>query len=356
MKKKKNYNFPILLTAVIISLVVLSFGSFYTYWNSASPDKTCASCHEIGASVHSFSLSSHRELACKECHGTALSNGFHSLKEKGKMVFSHFGNNIPEQIRMNEDQLLEVMKDCQRCHASEFANWMAGGHSANYAAIFLDEKHNSTEQLNPDCLRCHGMFYEGRTEDLVAPTSIEGPWKLIDSKMAENPAIPCMACHQIHKEGEIRTVPDYSEPKSIYYSREGRLPAVGFYDRNEKVHLAAALLPKLQLSHLGEQVKVSDDLTMRNCVQCHAPDGFHEAGTRDDRTPRGVHEGLTCMACHEPHSNDARNSCSTCHPAISNCGLDVKTMNTTFASAASPYNIHWVACTDCHGNEVIRNN
>jgi hypothetical protein len=356
MKKKKNYNFPILIVTIIVAVVMLSFGSFYAYWNSASPDKTCASCHEIGASVHSFSLSSHRELACKECHGTALSNGFHSIKEKGKMVVSHFGDKIPERIRMSEDQLLEVMEDCRRCHASEFSNWLGSGHSANYAAIFLDTKHNSTEQLNPDCLRCHGMFYDGRTEDLVTPISIEGPWNLLDPKMAEKPTIPCMACHQIHKEGDVSRQPDYSEPKSIFYSREDKSPAVGFYDRNEKFHIAATMLPKLQLSHNGKPVVVSDDFAMRNCVQCHAPDGFHEAGTRDDRTPRGVHEGLTCMACHEPHSNDSRNSCAKCHPAISNCNLDVMAMNTTFADTGSKNNIHWVSCTDCHENEVIKNN
>ena len=37
-----------------------------------------------------------------------------------------------------------------------------------------------------------------------------------------------------------------------------------------------------------------------------------------------------------------------CHPAISNCKLDVTKMNTSFKDPESPNNIHWVACTDCH--------
>ncbi len=342
MKKKKT-NFYILLITGTLSVGLLSFGAFYTYWNSASPDKTCASCHEISPSVSSFSTSTHRALACKECHGTALSNGIHSMKEKGNMVFSHFGDKIPARIHMNEDQIFAVMEDCRRCHTAEYADWLAGGHSASYEAIFLNTKHNSEEQLNPDCMRCHGMYYEGRTEELVTPISTTGPWKLIDSKMAEKPTIPCMACHQIHKSGDVRTAPDHADPAAIFHSREGKPTTISFYDRHEMVHIGATELPTLQLSHNGTPVTVSDDFTLRNCVQCHAPDGFHEAGTRDDRTPRGVHEGLTCLACHDPHSNDSRNSCTKCHPSISNCNQDVKTMNTTFADAQSPHNIHWVS-------------
>ena len=67
---------------------------------------------------------------------------------------------------------------------------------------------------------------------------------------------------------------------------------------------------------------------MRLCVQCHSPNALHEAGSSDDRTPTGVHEGLSCTACHDVHSNDARKSCGKCHPAISNCKLDVTMMNT----------------------------
>jgi hypothetical protein len=106
---------------------------------------------------------------------------------------------------------------------------------------------------------------------------------------------------------------------------------------------------------VGEQkVKVSDDIVMRNCIQCHAPNALHQAGTADDRTPRGVHEGLSCTACHEPHSNDAKNSCASCHPAISNCKLDVTKMNTSYADVKSVNNIHFVACANCHGIENPR--
>jgi hypothetical protein len=54
------------------------------------------------------------------------------------------------------------------------------------------------------------------------------------------------------------------------------------------------------------------------------------------------------MSCHDAHSNDAKQNCINCHPAISNCRLDVKKMNTTYADRNSPHNIHFVKCLDCH--------
>ncbi len=353
--KKKILPGIAMFTAISIIVLIVAFASFYSYWNHASPENTCASCHEIESRVHSFSVSSHRELSCSECHGTALSNGFHSMKEKAMMVVTHVTKDRVEDVRMNEGQLLAVMEKCKDCHASEYAGWQSGGHSATYKDVFLNETHNKTEQLNSDCLRCHGMFFEGNTTDLIEPIDIKGPWTIKPAEKANQPAIPCMACHQIHSQGKIAEKPDYSDPGSIFYknSADSLTAVVSFYDRTEKMYIPAAMLPKLKLKEEERNVHVSDDHSMRNCIQCHATNGWHQAGTSDDRTPTGVHEGISCLACHSPHSNDARTSCKTCHPAISNCGLDVTRMNTTYADRNSPNNIHTVKCSDCH-TKMIR--
>ena len=77
-----------------------------------------------------------------------------------------------------------------------------------------------------------------------------------------------------------------------------------------------------------------------------------QIGSGDDRTPTGVHEGISCLACHAGHNENAAASCKTCHPQMSHCGIDVEKMDTTFTSAKSPHNIHWVRCTDCHQHGV----
>ena len=347
MKRKVLRNI-LLIASLILVLLFIGFGSFYSYWNSASPEKTCASCHEIESSVTKFSESAHRELNCRECHGTALNNGFHSLKEKGMMVVHHVKNESVEDIRMNETQMLKAMDNCTRCHADEYANWLTGGHSARYRHILLDTKHNHTEQINPDCLRCHGMFSDLSVQDLVEPLNTVGPWKLKSTELNDKPVIPCMACHQVHRTGSSTFSPDYSNPRYVFFLRQDSSARVGFYNRGDKSFVPAENLPTLKLWEGDRPVKVSDDPLMRNCIQCHAPNARHQTGTGDDRTPLGVHEGLTCLACHDQHSNNARQSCIKCHPAISNCNLDVTTMNTSFADPESPNNIHWVSCTDCH--------
>ena len=334
---------------LFLFVILILFGVGYTYWNAANPQKTCASCHEINPSHDTWASSAHREISCFKCHGTALGNGLHSLKEKANMVIKHV-KSAPhrDEVRMTEDQILETMIRCKNCHENEYSNWLASGHSASYSDIFLDEKHNTTEQINFDCLRCHGMFYKGTVNDLVEPISIEGPWKMKDKSREKLPTIPCLTCHQIHSLGAPARRPDYSKPNFIFYGRLIQNNSIGLYSRHEKTHFDLANLPTPIILNGIDTVQTPADPVYRLCVQCHAPSVRHQAGSSDDHTPTGVHEGLSCRACHEPHSNYQRNSCDKCHPGISNCKLDVKTMNTTYFSPDSENDIHFVSCKDCH--------
>ncbi len=339
----------LILLFIFAGLAVL-FGG-YAKWNSANPDKTCASCHEISPSVDEWQNSAHRNIRCTQCHGTALSNGLHSLKEKGNMVFTHWGKETnPEDIRLTEQQALDLSARCAGCHGSEYAKWLSGGHSANYADIFMNRKHNKMEAPYWDCLRCHGMFYEGNIKTLLEkPQAADGAWKLNDMKKASMPTIPCLSCHNIHGEGNphLRTG-KYDNPKEMFYEKSPRNVPLSWYVRTDKRHIRADKLLKVSMFDQGREVKVSDDPASKLCQQCHSPNFKHETGSQDDRTPTGVHEGISCVACHSPHSNDARNSCRNCHPAISNCGLDVTKMNTSYSDKNSQNDIHSVRCGSCH--------
>lgn len=338
----------LLLTGALIVLA-----GFYTYWHTASPDRTCGSCHEIESAHETWAQSPHRDIGCAACHGTVFSSGLHSLTQQGRTVLAHFSHRTDEAIRLSGQQVVFAMERCRACHAREYADWLSGGHSPTYADIFLDETHNEREQPTESCLRCHGMFFDGTIADVVAPLDVVGPWRLVDLELAPLPTIPCLACHAIHVEGSPAMRPDYTEPTVIAARREPRAAAVGFYDRDERTHFPASALPTLQLSDGERPVRVATDSRQRICVQCHAPNAFRQAGSSDDRTPRGVHEGLSCGACHAPHSNDASGSCANCHPQLSNCGLAVDTMETTYADPASSHNIHFVACVDCHDRAFL---
>jgi hypothetical protein len=339
---------------ILLAGALAGAAGFSVYWQAAAPESTCASCHEIESAQQSWAQSPHRGIGCSDCHGTVTSAGLHGMREKARFLSAHFGGRLAEGIRLRERQAIEVMQRCRACHAREYADWLSGGHSATYADVFLDQKHNENEQPSESCLRCHGMFFEGSIADVVTPVDVRGPWRLVHAEIAALPAIPCMACHLIHSQGSPALPPDYSDPAVIASRREPRGANVGFYDRYERMHFEAAELPAPPLFYHDARVRLATDVRQRVCVQCHAPDALHRAGTSDDRTPRGVHEGLSCGACHAPHSNDASGSCANCHPQLSNCGLAVDTMDTSYRNPASPHNIHFVACGDCHTQEFLR--
>jgi hypothetical protein len=140
--------------------------------------------------------------------------------------------------------------------------------------------------------------------------------------------------------------------------------SLAFFDRREGIHFSAASLSIPQLHDGPRALTMSQDARQAICYQCHAPrepeagspaavnQWGAQAGSGDDRTPMGVHEGLSCISCHDGHNENARASCKTCHPKMSHCGIDVEKMDTSYANANSTHNIHWVKCTDCHQHGV----
>jgi hypothetical protein len=196
------------------------------------------------------------------------------------------------------------------------------------------------------------MFYDGNIKTLLQkPEKQDGVWKLKDPGQAVVQTIPCLACHSIHIDNELLgEAARYDVPREISPARPVRNTSVSFYVRDSKMHIRADKLMKIFMFDRGDSIQVADDPYTKLCQQCHSPNFKHQAGSEDDRTPTGVHEGISCVACHVPHSNDSRNSCITCHPAISNCGLDVTKMNTSYRDINSPNNIHSVSCNSCHEN------
>ena len=337
----------LIFTSVSLLLVAALLAS-YSQWNAASPTKTCASCHEISHSVDIWTASTHRNIACKECHGTALSEGMHSLKEKGAMLFHHNSKIKTEDVKISEVQRLKVMERCVSCHQTEYAKWNSGGHVMNYSEVFLNTAHNKAETIYEDCLRCHGMFFDkGTVHDIVEPLDTAGPWKLKNVSLIDRPAIPCFSCHQVHQAGNPDLRQNLETPSSLHYSRKKEIHT-SFYYRRDSMYFQAVMLTPQEINYQSKPVKISTDPNQSLCIQCHSPNAFNMGGTGDDRTPRGVHEGISCLACHDSHSNSALASCKTCHPAISNCKLDVEKMNTTYFDRSSKNNIHFVGCIDCH--------
>jgi hypothetical protein len=346
----------LITTAMVAgSLTVVFLAGNYgaALYYSAGHGSACADCHEMTAHVSAIHSSSHRNATCADCHEASIATKLRHLRV-------HLSGNVPEAIRLREADVQQMMLNCQKCHQREYASWHAGPHRATYTDIFVNTAHNSERRLMDDCFRCHGMYFEGAVRDIVQPQSTKGPWHLTRPELAGKPTIPCQACHWIHSEGSPETKP--AERASV----AGPVvhDSVALFDRREQMHFAAARLAIPVVYDGARALKVSPDPRQTICYQCHAPRQPEansvaainhygpQAGSGDDRTPRGVHEGLSCVACHTGHGESAVASCAACHPAMSHCGIAVEKMDTTFASRGSQHNIHWVKCTDCHQHGV----
>jgi hypothetical protein len=207
--------------------------------------------------------------------------------------------------------------------------------------------------LMDDCLRCHGMHFEGSIAEVVSPVGRTGPWKLARPEMSEMASMPCLTCHAIHREGpELKKAGltgEVAGPK-----QEIARPSLALFDRRTQQHIPIAELPLPRMLDGDRVVPMSRDQRQALCYQCHAPAADMQVASGDDRTGIGVHEGISCLACHGQHGQNTRASCASCHPKMSNCGLDVEKMDTTFLSKDSRHNIHRVKCADCHTSGVPR--
>jgi hypothetical protein len=342
--------FALHFSAITLPLIVL--GGMLLHFEGAQ-GKGCVSCHEIWQPYSDWHSSAHRNVSCSDCHGNVftLDAGFHL--NNIRRVFTHVSGDAPEKPRLKNREVLRMVERCQNCHREEYADWRSGGHSATYGDVFLNSEHNHRQLLMDDCLRCHGMHFEGGIRDLVGPLSTVGPWRLNSPQLANQPVIPCLTCHQLHQQGSPHASARIGAP-TPGQEQETTRPSIGIFDRRELAHVPVGDLPLPKLLEGTRTVESSPDQRQALCYQCHAPLATRQVYSGDDRTPIGVHEGLSCMACHLKHGQQTRPSCSTCHPRLSNCGIAVETMDTTFKGKSSKHNIHSVKCVDCHTRGIPR--
>lgn len=339
-----------LISGLIVLAIVLMVPAASLYYESGA-GAGCTSCHEMQSFYDQWHSSSHRGIGCEKCHGGALTFDASFHWNNATRVYSHLRGDLPEQIRFANRYVQTMTEPCKACHRQEYAAWQAGPHSATYTRIFLDKKHNSANMLMDDCLRCHGMHFEGGIGDLVTPVNRRGPWRLVPAELAGRPSMPCLTCHQMHRRGSPLQKADV-EGRVPGPSQEIARPSLALFDRRTQQYIPLRDLPIPVMLEGDRVVKMSKDQRQALCYQCHAPVSTMQVAGGDDRTAVGVHEGISCLACHAQHGQKTRASCAACHPKMSNCGLDVEKMDTTFRSTDSKHNVHWVKCADCHTKGV----
>ena len=290
---------PLIIITIALLIFIMMFSGGYYAWNNTDPEKTCAQCHEVTPAHISWMNSAHASVKCTECHGTALSDGMKSLKEKAGMFFTHLNKDKRHSdIFITEKQRLDIADRCAECHRAEHAGWLESGHAANYRDIFMDKTHNVSEKPYADCFRCHGMFYDGDINSLM---SLEGDnpekWHIKDKAQEDIPTITCLSCHQIHTPNPVARKWINTDTALV-----ARVPVTSFYMRAEKMYMRTDKLIPVDMV-IGDSIVTSaKDASTLLCQQCHAPDYRHEVLSMDDKTPTGEHAGKSCLTCHSAHS------------------------------------------------------
>jgi len=341
----------LLVSLAALGLVAVAALAGSSWYYGGDDGMGCARCHEIRPLVDAWSHSSHRTVKCKDCHGSSFSAELRMHAKNLQRVWLHARGEAPEQIHVRHQDVVPLIERCGACHRQEYADWQSGPHGAPYAAIFINPEHNANQQLMDDCLRCHAQHFEGGIRDLVTPLDRKGPWTFVKEEDAGLPAVPCLSCHSVHRAGEP-LAPRSERAQVPSTAQELARPSLALYDRRALEHVGLDRLPLPAMKEGERAVATSPDRRQALCYQCHAPRAGNQVYSGDDRTPVGVHEGLSCLACHSKHGQTTRASCDGCHPRLSNCGIDVAKMDTTFKSGESLHDIHRVGCVDCHPKGV----
>ena len=332
-------------------LVVLGVAGVFgaSAYYSSERGQGCASCHEMSSYVSHVHDSPHRTMNCMECHEAGLAT-------KLRHTWVHLTRTWPESIRLREVDV-PTMSNCRKSGRVRMA-----GRSAQRQTMRRYLPHprgNFAAPLDEAALHCPRHLLGGSTSRPRVGESPIGPWRLVHAG-PNSPRCPARRATGFIVKAHLRQ--GRAERISVAGAASGlfRLPSTTGAKDCTLLRPASAL----RLRRRPRALNVSPDPRQGVCYQCHAPrvpdagsvaaanSWGTQAGSGDDRTPMGVHEGLSCFSCHNGHNESARASCKTCHPQMSHCGLDVEKMDTTFASATSMHNIHWVKCTDCHQHGI----
>ena len=245
---------------------------------------------------------------CKDCHGSSFSA---DLRMHAKNLAARVAARARRDARSRSTSATRtcapLVERCGSCHRQERADWESGPHGAPYAAIFINPEHNANQQLMDDCLRCHAHALRGRHPRPRHPARPQGPVDVREGGVRRPargalPRVPLRPPQGRAARRRAATAGSWPGPRRR--SRGRRSPSTTGAPSSTS---GLDRLPLPAMKDGDRPVKTSPDRRQALCYQCHAPRAGNQVFSGDDRTPVGVHEGLSCLACHaEARPDDAR--------------------------------------------------
>ena len=291
-------------SAVLGVAVVYGASSYYT----SQRGQGCASCHEMAQYVSAVHASPHRTatawIATKRASPPSCAISAYISPATP-----------PEAIRLRDVDVFAMTTQLPECHQHEYASWHAGPHSATYSA----DLHQSRAQ--------HRTPPDGRLLFAATACTSTGPSAISCSRrtrrsVAHHPRRICRrAHHALHG-----LPPDAPRRRGASPSRLTRISvAARPFDRFARI-LRSSRTDAFRRSVCSRSRNSSDGAAPGKDQSRSAPGTLlpvprtaparsrsHAAtnhwgpqvGSGDDRTPMGVHEGISCLACHNGHNESA---------------------------------------------------
>ena len=273
------------------ALVLAGFGllAVLLMVQASSQPRFCGSCHVMAPYYASWQTSSHKEVACVECHiPPGLYSEIEKKKEAMSMVVSYFTGTYGTNPWAEIDDAA-----CLQCHQRRL---LAG--KEVFAGILFDHGPHLTElrrEKKLRCTSCHSQIVQGSHINVTTSTCVLCHFK---DQVAEEGTSKCTLCH---------AVPDKVIKKGTLSFDHGD---VGRFD--------------MQCSWCHAHVTKGDGSAPRQrCYVCHN-DPQRLARYDDHLELHRIHVSehkVECLHCHTeiqhgsfaPRIEVAGTTCSTCH-------------------------------------------
>ena len=188
--------------------------------------------------------STHRDVSCKDCHGSSFTA---ELRMHAKNLRARVAARARRDARADPHPPRRRRPPGRALRRAATARSTPTGRAGRTAR--RTRRSSSTrsttpaQQLMDDCLRCHAHALRGRDPRPGRRRSTaKGPWTFVRKEYAGLPAVPCLACHAVHRDGEPFAAAQRARRRRAAEQEIAR-PSLALYDRRALEHVGLDRLP-----------------------------------------------------------------------------------------------------------------
>lgn len=229
-----------------------------------------------------------------------------------------------------EDYVNRPPRQCRRCHADEYRDWLNSDHALTYESEAFQTAWERSRQ-KPECLSCHSPAYDPASEDMI----YEG--------------VGCAACHHTldtkRRQGDGMTYHgelSLGEAETVCATCHGADHALTYIEWQSSPHNGARAVTCLDC-HTAHDGALTAATSLELCGGCH----LQEVPTSNPH----MHVDGNCTDCHPApvntnnvHLHGGETDCTACHMTT-----ELDQYGRYLMNAGHTMQVSLAACTSCHG-------